>query len=188
MVPRRGIVTKVIALMTAEEFERLGPDTWAELVDGVLIERMPGNALHGSVQGEAFALLREYVRPRKLGLVSVEVGFILRRNPDTVRAPDVAFVRAERVPAGGPPESFWEIAPDLVVEVISPSNTAAEVQAKVREWIEAGVRMVWLIYPRSRSVVQVDSLLHRVELQETDTLEGGSVLPGFSCSVAELFG
>jgi Uma2 family endonuclease len=127
------------------------------------------------------------VEPRKLGRVYVEVGFILRRNPDTVRGPDVAFVRADRIPPQGEPRGFWEIAPDLAVEVISPTNTPSEVQAKIREWIEAGTREVWVVYPETRAVHRVRSLLERQELSEADTLDGGNLIPGFTCSVGELF-
>jgi Uma2 family endonuclease len=104
-----------------------------------------------------------------------------------VRAPDLAFVCRERLPPENQPRGFWEIAPDLVVEVVSPNDTRAEIQLKVREWIEAGVRLVWVVYPDSRTVEVIRTLLDREELTADDTLDGGDVLPGFSCAVAELF-
>ena len=124
---------------------------------------------------------------RRLGRLYTELGCILRRNPDRVRAPDLCFIRSERIPPEGEPRGFWEIAPDLVVEVISPNDTPAEIQLKVREWIEAGVRLVWIVYPDTWTISVVRSLLDRVELTADDILDGGDVLPGFSCRVAELF-
>ena len=174
-------------LLSVEDVERLPSDLKWELVDGVLIEMPPANARHGGIAANVAFLLSSYVRPRRLGWVSVEVGFIIRRGPDAIRAPDVAFIRAERMPPTGPPERFWEIAPDLVVEVISPDDRPGEIQAKVREWIEAGVPLVWLLYPRTRTVVVIRSLLDREELTAEDTIDGGDVLPGFSCPVADLF-
>ena len=114
-------------------------------------------------------------------------GVIVRRNPDAVRAPDVAFIRADRVPPNGMPKAFSEIVPDLIVEVVSPGDSAAEVQSKVREWIEAGARLVWVVYPNDRSVNVIRSLQDRQALAATDSLDGGDVLPGFACSVAEIF-
>src|SRR5919109_1548043 len=135
------------SLMTAEEAEHLPSDLRWELIDGVLIEMPPVNASHGGIAVTIALVVGQYIRAHRLGRLYVEVGFILRRNPDTVRAPDLAFVRADRLPPGGEPRGFWEIAPDLAVEIVSPSNTPAEVQVKIREWIEAGTREVWVVYP-----------------------------------------
>jgi len=176
-----------VRLLTAEDIERLPRDKRGELIDGVFIEVPPANAQHGHIAVRIAVLLDSFARPRGLGSVSTEVGFILRRNPDLLRGPDVALVRAERVPPGGPPATFWALAPDLAVEVISPEDRPAEIQAKVREYLEAGTRLVWLVYPATRTVVVIRSLLEREELVEADTLDGGEVLPGFSCRVAEIF-
>ncbi len=174
-------------LMTAEELEQLDSDMRLELVDGVLIEMPPANAWHSRVAGKLATKLGLHADSLELGWVLVECGFVLKRNPDTVRAPDVAFVRRERIPAGGPAETFWEIAPDLAIEIVSPSNTPGEVQAKIREWIGAGVPLVWVCYPRTRTVSVIRSLLDREELTDQDVLDGGAVLPGFSCPVADVF-
>lgn len=118
------------------------------------------------------------VRPLGLGRVLTEAGFILRRNPDAVRAPDVAFIRTDRIPPEGLPRRYWELAPDLIVEVVSPSDTPAEVLGKVREWIEAGVRRVWVVYPVPKPVHVIQSLMERQILGVHDRLDGGDIVPG----------
>ena len=178
-------MAKTITLLTAEDLERLGSDCRCELIDGVLVEMPPVGGPHGRITATLVVLLHPVAS--RLGRLYTELGCILRRNPDRVRAPDLAFVRRERIPAEGEPRGFWEIAPDLVVEVISPNDTPAEIQLKVREWIEAGVRLVWVVYPDSRTMTVVRSLLDREELAADDILDGGDVLPGFACRVADLF-
>jgi Uma2 family endonuclease len=175
-------------LLTAEEFWSLPSSRWAELIDGVPIEMSPPGPEATGIAATITWLLSTYVRPRALGKVFTDVGTIIRRNPDAVRAPDVAFIRAERVPAGGfPARGFTDVVPDLVVEVVSPGDTAAEVQSKVREWLEAGVRLVWVVYPSSRTVNVARSLLDRETLAVGDVLDGGDVIPGFICPVEDLF-
>lgn len=185
--PFEGIgLAQAVALLTAEDVLKLPSDLRCELIDGVLIQMSPPGGLHGRVSANvAYVLKRAELSGQ--GVALGEVGFILRRNPDTVRAPDAAFIRKDRIPAGGIPKSFWEIAPDLVVEVVSPFDTAAEIQSKVREWLEAGVRLVWVVYPDSRTVNVIRSPTERVTLSVDDLLEAGDVVPGFSCRVAELF-
>ena len=160
-----------------------------ELVEGELREMAPAGARHGGVAANLTILLGQHVRAQRLGVVlAAETGFRISRNPDTVRAPDVSFISKEHVPLEGPPEGYWELAPDLVVEVVSPNDTAAEVQAKVQAWLEAGVRLVWVVYPDTRSVVVYESVREISTLTFTDSLSGGDVVPGFSCSVGEIFG
>ena len=173
--------------MTADDLFKLPSDLRCELIDGVLIKMAPPGVEHGGIQATLAFLMSEHVRPSRLGRVVTESGFVLRREPDTVRAPDVAFIRAERIQPGRLPAKYWDLAPDLVVEVVSPSDTASEIQSKVREWVEAGVRLVWVVYPESRTMNVIRSLGDRVTLSTEDTLDGGSVVPGFSCRVAELF-
>ncbi|MBM2810826.1 MAG: hypothetical protein HW416_1585 [Chloroflexi bacterium] len=174
-------------LLTAEEFEQHPSSRWAELVDGVVIELMPPGGLHGIVAARISTELCNFVRPRHLGVVLVEGGFTIRRGPDTVRGPDVSFVRAERVPPTGVPRGFWAIAPDLVVEIISPSNTRPEVQTKIREHLEAGVPLVWSVDPDARTVEVVRSLHDRMLLSADDIIDGGDVIVGFSCKLSDLF-
>jgi Uma2 family endonuclease len=143
--------------------------------------------LHGIVAVNVSVLLRAWTRSAPGGFVGVESGFILRRDPDAVRGPDVFYVRADRIPTTGVPESFWEIAPDLAVEVVSPGEGAQEVREKVRDYLGAGAPLVWEVYPRTREVVvhTLDGLARTYG--DGDRLEGFEALPGFVCAVAELF-
>jgi len=175
--------------MTAEEFWRL-PDSEKrrELVRGEVVEIMPPGALHGIVAARTSYLLENWARGGPGGFVGVESGFVLRRGPDVVRAPDVFYVRKERIPAAGVPEAFWELAPDLAVEVVSPSEGAEEIREKVRDYLKAGTPLVWEIYPRFREVIAhaLDGLARAYGTD--DSLEGFDALPEFYCDVAELFG
>lgn len=179
-------MAQTVTLLTAEDIEKLPSDLHCELIDGVLIEMSPPGNPHGRVVAKVTGALLK-AETMGLGLVFGEGGFILRRGPDTVRAPDVSFFGAGRVLPSSPRPAFWQVAPDLVVEVVSTWDTTAEIQTKVREWIEFGVKLVWVVYPETRTVHVIRSLQERLTLSEGDILDGGDVLPGFSCSVAELF-
>ena len=172
------------SLMTAEELFQLPTDDYKyELAEGELIRRPPTGATHGNVR-----LLDEYVEAHDLGIVcGAETGFILQRTPDVVRAPDVAFVAKDRIPATGVPETYWPFAPDLAVEVVSPSDRVDDLQAKVGEYFTAGTRLVWVIHPRSRTVFVYRSPHDVRALGETDELSSADVLPGFSCRVSRCF-
>lgn len=164
-----------------------------ELVDGRLVRMPPPGGGHGVVAGALIAALGTWVLPRRLGRVlAAETGFQL--GPGTVLAPDVAFVRAARVPPPDSPdwERFWPLAPDLVAEIASPGQTHAEMEAKVRAWLAAGVRLVWVAWPRRRQVDvwQPDTqgtAQQMATLGPGDALDGLNVLPGFTYPVADLF-
>jgi len=176
--------------MTAEELIRLptGMGARYELVKGVLITMSPAGFEHGDIAGELGSRLRVYVRAKRLGTVpAAETGYRLRSNPDTVRAPDVSFVSKARVDKAGKTQGYFHGAPDLAVEVVSPDDTAAEVKTKVNEYFDAGSKSVWIVYPDSREVVVFRSARESVVLSVQDTLDGGEVIPGFTCRVAELF-
>ena len=159
-----------------------------ELVEGELKEMAPAGARHGKAAAKLTILLGQHVEAQQLGVVlAAETGFLISRNPDTVRAPDVSFVAQERVPPDGPPEGYWELAPDLAIEVVSPNDTAAGVQSKVQMWLESGVRLVWVVYPDTRSVAAYESLKEISVSTTEDALSGGNVVPGFECKVAEIF-
>ena len=178
---------QVTTLLTTEDVLNLPSGVRRELLDGVLVEMSPNNQTHGWLEGNVSGILWSYVKPRLLGEVMTgDVGFILRRNPDTVRAPDVAFIRAERLPAERR-RGFLEIMPDLAVEVVSPTDTRAEVQLKIRDWIEAGVPLIWVVYPETESVEEVRSLLDRRILSGDAVLKDVPGLPDFSCRAAEIF-
>jgi len=176
-------------LFTADDLLRLPNEGKRyELVKGELIEMAPTGGRHGRVAIRIGWRLGAYVEQQDLGEVfAAETGFLLERNPDKVRAPDGAFVAKGRLPPGDLPVGFLDIVPDLVVEVVSPSDTASYVQAKVEDWIRAGVRLVWVFYPDTRSVASYGSLDEVRILTESDRLQGDPVLPGFSCLVKDLF-
>lgn len=174
--------------LTAHEFAQLPADgIRRELVRGEIIELMPPGGRHGGIAALLAMLLRLWVQRTGGGYVGGEAGFVVDHDPDTVRGPDVSYVQAERIPATGVPEGFWNLAPDLAVEIVSPNETADEVRAKVHDLLAAGTPLVWVIYPRTQEVVAHtrDGLARTYGA--TDTLENMDVLPGFSCAVAELF-
>jgi Uma2 family endonuclease len=128
-----------------------------------------------------------HVKANKLGKVyAAETGFHIEHDPDTVRAPDVAFVRRDRLPPAGQ-RGFFQGPPDLAVEVLSPDDSASEVLAKVQDWLAAGCELVWVVDPRTRTVSVYHSPRQAEMLGEGDRLTGGDVLPGFDLSVAEIF-
>lgn len=157
-----------------------------ELVGGVLVEKAMGYL--ESILAIAVARhLANFAVPDKLGFVSGSDG-MMRLFPGLVRIPDVAFTSRDRFPLGKVPvEPIPDLAPDLAVEVLSRSNTPAEMARKRREYFDAGVRLVWIIDPQRRTVAVFSSLQDSIELSEQDSLDGGSVLPGFSLDIAELF-
>ena len=173
-----------VPLMTAEELLRANiSDKRTELVRGRLIVREPAGYQHGAVAMSLSARLYQHIDLTRAGqLLAAETGFTLARNPDTVRAPDIAFVRRERIPAEQ--RGFPEMAPDLAVEVLSPDDRPGETLAKVADWLEAGAALVWVIDPERRvaRIYRQDGT--ESVLAETDALQGEEVLPGFSCSLA----
>jgi Uma2 family endonuclease len=178
-----------IRLMTAEDLERLPNDHMRhELVRGELRTMPPAGGEHGVLVINLSAPLAVHVKANKLGLVfGAETGFRIAKDPDTVRAPDIAFVRKDRIPAAGIPKSFWPGPPDLAVEMVSPGDTHDEVEEKVQEWLDAGTVVVWVVSPKRRTVTVHRSAKDVVILTEKDELDGGALLPGFRCRVSEIF-
>lgn len=173
--------------LTIEEYADLQePDEYqSELVRGFLVRQPRPGARHGRVQLRIGHRLESYVAKRGLGLVLVEAGVVFSRDPPTVRGPDVAFYTSERAP-DPVPAGFLEIAPDLAVEVLSPSNRAGEIQEKVAEYLDAGTRMVWVVDPASRTATVYRSRDEIRLLAGDDELEGGDVVPGFRARLSEL--
>ena len=160
-----------------------------ELVQGELREMTPAGYRHGNVASRINTRLGNFVEEHGLGIVSAaETGFRISSDPDTVRAPDVAFVRRERIEEVGEPEGYWPGAPDLAVEVISPHDRYREVHEKVLDWLAAGTRMVILADPSSRTLTVYHASREVEILTEDDTLDGGDVVPGWRVKVSELFG
>ena len=173
--------------VTAEELLAMPQDGPCELIAGEIVMMTPAGYQHGEIAGKINTLLGPHAAKNRLGsVVSGEAGFLIARDPDTVRVPDVAFVRRERQPKS--PKAFFPGAPDLAVEVISPTDRVKEVDDKTQAWLDAGTPLVWVVWPDTRSVVvhrpgQPPRILH-----ERDVITGEDVLPGFECTVAEFFG
>jgi len=176
-------------MMTAEDLDRLPDNGFRhELQSGLLVsEPLPGFR-HGRVAVAVASLLREHARRHGLDLlVVVESGFILSRSPDTVRGPDVAVVTRQRADRAGDLRRSFPGAPDLAVEVVSPSNSPVELHAKVADYLAAGTRLVWVVDPEVETVTVYRDLLAPRTLLASDSLAGEDVVPGFQVEVAELF-
>lgn len=175
-------------LLTIEEFERLPDDGWRlELVRGQVIREPPSGFEHGEVAIHIGAILLGFVKENELGkVVGTESGFVLSVEPPTVRAPDIAFVSEERLDFDR--KRFAPLAPDLAVEILSPSNTMSEIHDKVIDYLDAGTRLVWVVDPDSRTITVYRSRDAIRLLTLEDELDGADVLPGFRCKVSELFG
>jgi Uma2 family endonuclease len=171
-------------LMTADDLLRLNlPDQRTELIGGRLVVREPAGYQHGEVAMRLARVIANFVDAHDLGhVVAAATGFTLSISPDTVRAPDVGFVRKDRIPTPAP-RGFATFAPDLVVEVLSPGDRPGDVLAKVADWLTAGVLLVWVVDPvrRLARVYRADGT--ETVLQPADQLDGESVLPGFTCPV-----
>lgn len=173
--------------MTAEQLIELPGDGMRhELVEGMLRTMAPAGSEHGLVGATLLGRMYAVVEAGGLGrLFTAETGFRLRRDPDTVRAPDVAFVRADRVPDARVP-GFAPLAPDLAAEIVSPNDRAVEVAGKALSWLDAGVQIVWVVDPENRTVT-----VYRQDgvsvLRGPDVLRGESVLPGFALPLDELW-
>lgn len=176
-------------LVTVEEFARMPdpPDgSQLELVRGEVVVMPPPGARHGVCCSRVARRLGNFVESNRLGWVtSNDTGVLLERGPDTVRGPDVAFWSITRQPAL--PEGYFEIPPDIAVEVLSPNDRRSVVRAKIKEYLFYSVKLVWLVDPETRTVTVYQGNMRGTELDEADTLDGGDVLPGFSCQVADLF-
>ncbi len=175
--------------MTAEDLDRLPDDGFRyELQSGLLVsEPLPGFR-HGRVAANAAFLLRVHVERHGLDLLVVaESGFILSRSPDTVRGPDVAVVTRRRADRASDPRRSFPGAPDLAVEVVSPSNSSAELHARVADYLASGARLVWVVDPEEETVTVYRDLLAPRTLLTSDSLTGEDVVPDFRVEVAELF-
>lgn len=175
-------------LVTAEELEHMPDDEYRyELVQGRLIRMSPAAPLHGQLTMAIGVLLAEHVKAADLGVVFPEVGFKLASNPDTVRAPDMAFLRRERM---SPPDSrgFYKGPPDLAIEVLSPDDRPSEIQQKIDEYLTYGTPAVVVIDPDEKTVTVHRRLTATVTLTADDTLDLDDVVTGFRCQVREIFG
>ncbi len=176
-------------LLTADDLLRLdSKGVKGELIRGVLHERMSVGGRHGEIAGALITEFRSFVRPRRLGRVGgTDAGVLLERNPDTVREPDVFFISAERLPLDVVVTGYYEVVPDFVAEIRSPSDTLAEFNEKIEMWLRAGVRLVLAIFPDTKEATAHRLGRPEINLTYNDMLDGEDVLPGFNCQLRDIF-
>jgi Uma2 family endonuclease len=175
-------------LLTADEFWQTYAGQRVELVKGVPVEMAPTSMSHGMVALRIGAYVYNYVTEHDLGVaMGAETGFLVSRDPDVLRAADLAFVDKGRAASVDDEHKFIPFPPDLAVEVISPSDRAGSIQEKIDDYLEAGVRLLWVIYPQTQKVVVHTPDGRAVTLGIGDTLTGGEVLPGFELPLVKLF-
>ncbi|HEV7891830.1 MAG TPA: Uma2 family endonuclease [Pyrinomonadaceae bacterium] len=159
-----------------------------ELIRGEVRRMSPSGVTHGIFCSEVGAEVRDFVKANDLGVVcGAETGFIVERDPDSVLGADVAFISQERLAKIENPDKFGPFAPDLAVEVMSPSNTVSEMEEKAALYFAAGARAMWVFNPKKKTVTVYNSPSDVRVLSEHDTLEGGDVLPGFKLELSKLF-
>lgn len=182
-------MTAITQPMTADALLKMSDDGFRyELLRGELKKMAPASHEHGRIAINISTPLDQHARTNRLGRVyAAETGFKVASNPDTVRAPDVAFVSQERLEQVGNVMGYWPGSPDLVVEIISPSDIYTEVEEKVFDWLEAGARVVVVVNPRKRVVTVYRSLTDIMVLTESDTLDCSDVIDGWSIAVKAIF-
>ena len=187
---RSGQTTAGVRPMTADELFKLPKDeARGELIQGVFYPAMPTGGRHGEIEALLAWRLLNVVQPSGRGRVMTgDPGIVLERGPDTVRAPDVAYFSAERLPPETDITRFLDAVPDLVVEIVSPSNRPSEIREKAEMWTSFGARLVWVVWPETMAVDVYRPEEPVATLTEGDTLTGQDVLPEFSCPVREIFG
>jgi Uma2 family endonuclease len=175
-------------LLTVEDVERNPPDGEWELIDGAVVPLSPASPISARVGARLLITVGTYVDRHDLGVVyNAEAGYKLFADRETLRAPDVSFVRKDRAPRGEDEWRFARLAPDLAIEVLSPTDSRAAALRTGVMYIEAGVRLVWIVDPMRRVIVVLSPDDLPVTLAEGDTLDGGDVLPGFAAPVADVF-
>jgi Uma2 family endonuclease len=174
------------SLMTVEQYELLADDPHYrdELSRGRLVREPRPGARHDQIAFDLAVALRAFVDTHGLGRVVMDAGYRLPLQPPSVRGPDVSFIARQRLPAELP-VGFWPLAPDLAVEVLSPSNTASEIESKVLEFLDAGTRMVWVIDPESRTARIYEGNEARI-VRDHEDMYGGDVIPGFRISLSSI--
>ena len=176
-------------LLTAEDLLELdGKGIKGELIRGVFCETVSTGIEHGEIAANFAGEVRTFIRPQRLGRVfTSDSGIRLERGPDTVREPDVGYISAEKLPLGTRITGYSEVVPDLVVEIVSPSDTVREMYDRACMWLRHGVRLVWVAYPDTRTVDVFRQDGATITLFEDDMLDGDPVLPGFTLPVREVF-
>ena len=173
-------------LLTGDEFFDLGDIGPCELIDGRIVPMPPTGGEHGTIEGNIAFILQELVRPRALGWVLTgEVGIYTRRNPDRIRAADVAFVaknQVDEIPSG-----FLEFPPELVVEIVSPNDRWQDIRQKIDEYFATGIRTLWIVEPRTRSILVHSSPMEAIKYNEAQNLICNGTLDGLAVPVSEVF-
>jgi Uma2 family endonuclease len=183
------VSTSLTKTVTADELLAMPDDGYRyALVKGELIQMSPTGLGHGIVAANIVAALHQHVKTNNLGVIcSSETGFLLTQNPDTVLAPDAAFICRDRLEAIGQVRGYWIGPPDLAVEVLSPGETKPQVARKVSEWLSFGTRQVWIVNPKNETVTVYRSTTRVVTFEQTETLEADDLLPGFRIAVKRIF-
>lgn len=181
-------MTSLTQLITADELLAMSNSEVGrcELIGGEIIEMPPPGTQHGRLQAKLARRIGNFVEEHDLGDVLTESGYIVARDPDTVRAPDVAYIRKDRLPSE-PQTGYFDGAPDLAAEVLSPNDVVSEVLAKIDQWLDAGAISVWLVDPTNRQV----QIYHRsgqiTRFRNDEELRDEDVLPGFMLKLSDLF-
>ena len=191
-VPRQAKMTTLKTkpkLLTADDLLRLySQGVRGELIRGVLRETMPTGEEHGEVAANTVIILGGFVKPRRLGrIITSDAGVLLERDPDTVREPDVAFISYRKRPRQVRNTRYAQVAPELVVEIRSPRDSASDLVEKALMWLAHGVLIVWVINPDTRTVDVYRAGAPVATLADGDALDGGDALPGFTCAVSDIF-
>lgn len=159
-----------------------------ELVDGEVRAMSPAGNKHGKIAAALLCAIGPHVRENQLGAVyAAETGFLIQQDPDTVRAPDVAFIARARIDEVGPVEGFWPGAPDIVAEVVSPNDRFSDTEQKALHWLKAGSKVVWVVDPAQTHVTEYRGLADIRVLGSEETLSAPQILPGWEVKIAELF-
>ena len=181
------MATVTSAPLTLEDFARLPADgVCHEISSGELITLPPAKSLHSLILSIVVEVLHFYLKEHPIGRVMPETGYVLSRDPLTVRQPDVSVLSRQRIRSIDP-DSYFEGAPELAIEIVSPSDSAEDLEIKVRQYLQAGAHQVWVLYPKSQDVHVYSPGGSLKVLESHETLEGGSTLPGFAVKVSDLF-
>jgi Uma2 family endonuclease len=179
--------TMTRAPLTLEQFARLPADGARHEMDaGTLITLPPAKSLHTLIAVTALEALQQYLKPFSAARALPEAGYVLVQDPLTIRQPDVSVIGKERI-AATEADSYFQGAPDLAVEIVSPSDSAQDLETKVRQYLQAGAQQVWVLYPKTKNIHVFSGARSLRILDENQTLEGGELLPGFSIKVSDLF-
>lgn len=176
-------------LYTVEDVEQDPPEGEWELIDGELVPVTPSGLESSSLGHRIGRIVGNFVDVHGLGMMTgADGGYVLFPDRATIRVPDVAFIRQDRLPPKGERSRFPRLAPDLAIEVLSPSDSTSEVIAKLEMYQESGIPLIWIVDPQKTTITIIATGKPTVVLRPGDTLDGGDVLPGFSVPVAEIFG